>query len=416
VLEAAALALVQLALMLVVATACGALFVRIGQSALIGEIVGGVLLGPSLLSVVAPPLHLFAMSGPSVALRDHVVKLAASFFLFAVGLELDPSSIRRHGLAAAKLGVLGALGPTLLGGLVVLLAPALWGAKAVADPLVVALTVGAAMSVTANPVLARLLHDLDLLKTPLGALLMTATLVDDLLAWSLMGLVLAGGASRGGPQAAAYAVLMLAVFAAFPLATKFALKPLVVWLSKRSSRLAVVLIGGLVVGSSYVTGQLGAHAFVGPFLLGVGLSSGDQVTPMSAPLRPLGTLTRRIWGPLFFVSMGLTVNLASHFSLQLSVVVFLVACATKVASVQLAGRLLGYGPKASLLMATGMNARGAVGILLAKVAFDGSLLDPSLYVALVLTALLTSIIAGPIMRRLARPEVLREFTNRRSGC
>jgi Kef-type K+ transport system membrane component KefB len=107
---------------------------------------------------------------------------------------------------------------------------------------------------------------------------------------------------------------------------------------------------------------MGAHAFVGPFLLGVGLSAGDQVTPLSAPLRPLGILTRRVCGPIFFVSMGLTVNLASHFSLQLALVVLLVACATKLASVQLAGRLLGYGPKASLLMATAMNARGAVGI------------------------------------------------------
>jgi Kef-type K+ transport system membrane component KefB len=412
--EAAALALVQLALMLAVATACGALFVRIGQSALIGEILGGVLLGPSVLGVLAPRLHVFSMAGPSLALRDQVVKVAASFFLFSVGLDLDPSSIRRQGLAAAKLGVLGAVGPTLLGGLVVLLAPALWGAKAVAAPVVVALTVGAAMSVTANPVLARLLHDLALLKTPLGALLMTATLVDDLLAWSLMGLVVGGDASRSGTQAAMHTVLTMAVFAAVPLGTKLGVKPVVVWLSKKSSALTVALIGGLVLASAYLTSHMGAHAFVGPFLLGVGLSAGDQVTPLSAPLRPLGILTRRVCGPIFFVSMGLTVNLASHFSLQLALVVLLVACATKLASVQLAGRLLGYGPKASLLMATAMNARGAVGILLAKVAFDAGLLDPPLYVALVVTALLTSLAAGPIMRRLARPEVLREFSDGRS--
>jgi Kef-type K+ transport system membrane component KefB len=99
----------------------------------------------------------------------------------------------------------------------------------------VALTVGAAMSVTANPVLARLLHDLALLKTPLGALLMTATLVDDLLAWSLMGLVVGGDASRSGTQAAMHTVLTMAVFAAVPLGTKLGVKPVVVWLSKKSS-------------------------------------------------------------------------------------------------------------------------------------------------------------------------------------
>ncbi|HWA97728.1 MAG TPA: cation:proton antiporter, partial [Pirellulales bacterium] len=191
---------VQLVVMLVTALALGRVARRFGQPTVLGEMFGGIVLGPTLLGALVPEWHalLFPAGTAAAAVRASIVKFGMLLFLFIVGLEIDLRQLRRNGLAALSIGAIGSLLPLAAGVGAVYLAPDLWHAPADEHRLSYALFVGACMANSANPVLGRILLDLGLLSERIGAVLMSATVIDDLIAWLVLPIVFADFATGGG--------------------------------------------------------------------------------------------------------------------------------------------------------------------------------------------------------------------------
>lgn len=395
---------VELVAMLACALVGGYAMRLINQPAVLGEMLAGILLGPSLLGWLAPEIFAewFPAAGPVAALRNGTIKIGMLFFLFAVGLEINFTQIARFGGKALSIGLLGSLVPLAGGIAMVYVWPDLWGPQAAAHRFIYGLFIGAAMANTANPVLARILIDLGLMKRDFGAMLMTATIVDDLVGWSLLAAVFsefAPAEAAGVAEPATGLVYVVLFFAGLLLVGRFIAMPVLAW-SKRvviwpSGFIAVLSI--LVLVSAAVAEQLKIHAFLGPFLLGVALAPSEEE---GRAFEVIDQFVMSFFVPIYFVSMGLAVNFAKNFDLLLVGLVTLVACVTKLASAYAGARITGLDRRTSLAVGFGMNARGAIGIILAALGRENGVINEPVYVALVLMAILTSLMASPAMKML----------------
>jgi Kef-type K+ transport system membrane component KefB len=394
--------LVELAVMLACALAGGWLMRRLRQPAVLGEMLAGIALGPTILGAISPAWQgwLFAGAGPDAIVRNGVIKLGMLFFLFVVGLEIDLAQFRKFGWPAVLIGVIGTAVPLACGVALAYLVPSAMLPFGVAR-LPFGLFLGTALANTANPVLARILLDLRLLKENLGAMLMTATIVDDLVSWSLVAVILdslalPGETSQSSGVLASVALVATLLIAALVIG-RFVATPLLK-LSKRgawpTSFIAVAVV--LVLSSAAFAEHLGIHAFLGPFLLGIGMAPTPR--ERGEAYEVLNQFALGFFVPIYFVSMGLTADFAKDFNLAWVASILLVACTSKIASAFVAARWAGLDNRSALTVGLAMNARGATGIILAGVGLENGVIDAPIYVALVIMALATSLAAGPLIK------------------
>jgi len=402
---------VQLAVMLACATLGGAVLRTLRQPAVLGEMLGGVVLGPTILGAVAPGLQaeLFPAAGPAAALRGGVVKLGMLLFMFTVGLEINPRAILQNGWTALGVGLCGTLVPLAAGVALVYALPGMFPLTGEATRFLLALFMGAAMANCANPVLARILIDLGLLKSRLGAIIMSATVIDDLMSWTLLFFVFermaaaGGGAADGAGMAGAAAGRHVVELGGFLAATAVAGWAVSRFLARHqrlergdvATRIGIVGIAVLLAAAA--AEHLGLHAFLGPFVFGVAMMppADDAEDEAYVALR---RFMHGFFAPLYFVSLGLTTDFARHFTWPLVAAVTLVATASKIPAAYAGARFGGLDRRTSWAVGCGMNARGAIGIILANLGLDNRLIDEPTYVALVVMAIVTSLAAGPSMR------------------
>lgn len=387
---------------------------RLGQAPVLGEILAGVLLGPTLLGRVAPGTlaWLFPDAGPVALVRESVAALALTWFMFAAGLEVDLSSVLRRGRAAFAVSLAGIAVPFALGFGAAAVAPAAFGAEADAPRWTFAFMLATAVAISALPVIARTLLDLDLYRTDFGALVIAAAVVNDLLGWlvfaSLLALVQAGGgAATVGAAGLELPVVLLAVVA-FALAVLTAGRWLLDRLLPHVQVWAGFPAGGLALGLSLalagaaLTEALGVHAIFGAFLVGVALGDSRHLRERTRSL-----VEQFVGGglaPLFFASIGLKTDFAAAFDPALCALVLAIAIAGKVGGGLLGGRLAGLARREALATGIALNARGAMEIILGLVALRAGLIGERLYVALVVMALVTSLMCPPLLRSvLAHP-------------
>ena len=405
---------VQLSLMLACGLLGGAIARKLRQPAVVGEMIGGVLLGPTLFGALAPAWqqYLLPAEGASASLRNGVVKLGMLFFMFTVGLEINARGIRKHGLAAIFIGLIGTLVPLAVGIATVYALPQLFPVDdAFRFPL--ALFIGAALANSANPVLARILLDLGLLKDKLGAIILSATVVDDLVSWTLLFVVfeqiaVLKGDSLDATTAASPSLGVGLLGVAVLFGATLAIGALVSrWLSRRrrlrpqlvAGRLGVVAVGILL--SAAAAEWLEIHAFLGPFLFGIALAPREEDSHDEA-YESLRQFSQSFFVPIYFVSLGLTTDFVAHFSLPLTLTILFVATVSKIPAAYLGARLGGLDRPTSWAVGCGMNARGAIGIILANLGRDKGVIDQPTYVALVIMAIVTSLFAGPLMQACLR--------------
>jgi Kef-type K+ transport system membrane component KefB len=376
---------VQLAILLGVAVACGRVMQRLRQPPVLGEILGGVLLGPSLLGALAPSLHqaLAGAGGPHDPLAA-LSRLGMLFFLFAVGLETDLATLRGTARAAVSIGLAGTLLPLAAGVALVSLSPAaFWGPGASQHGLPFALFVGFNLANSALPVLARTLRDLGYLERRFGTTCLAAAVV------------LRQLADRRADAAAPHLQLALLVL----LAAAFWLGPRLLDRVGASAPVGPSLIAATsaaLLAVAAASEALGAHAFLGAFLFGVALARGDG--PHAEARHTIARFAAGFFAPLYFVSLGLRTDFVGGFDLALVAVVLLAAAASKLLGVLLGARLAGLPlGREAWAMAFGLNARGATGLILAAIGREAGLIDDRLFVALAATAILTSLAAGPLM-------------------
>jgi len=391
--------LLQLITIVLTARALGALFRRIGQPPVIGEIVAGILLGPSLLGAVAPDVFAFLFPPASVGLLKLFAEIGVLLFLFAVGLELDVERLRHQARTAVVVSHASIVVPYFLGvGLALFLyaefAPAGTGF------LPFALFMGIAMSITAFPVLVRILKERGLAGTHLGQIAVTAAAVDDVTAWSLLAMVVAISASSGLWAATATIVLTLVFIAVMLFAIGPVFRRVFAAHAEKEEPGKTVIAAVLVVllASALTTELIGIHALFGAFLAGV-------IMPRQQGFRSY--LTARIEEfssvfllPLFFAFTGLRTKIGllnDARSWLICGLIIVVATAGKLGGSMLAARLTGTAWADAFALGALMNSRGLMELIALNVGYELGILTPRIFAMMVLMALVTTFATGPLL-------------------
>ena len=400
---------VLLALVVVIATArlLGALFKAIQQPPVIGEVVAGIVLGPSLLGRLAPGLYAQLLP-PAVAPHLNLLaQVGVILFLFLVGLELDTAALRRGTHATIAISHASIVVPFLLGSALALFLYPTLSSRDVPFT-VFALFLGVSMSVTAFPVLARILTDRGLQATPLGRLALTCAAVGDVTAWCLLALIVGIVQARVGSALAT--IGMTLAYIAFVI---FLVRPLMVRLAARVDRagrltqgpIAVLLIALLL--SALATEWIGIHALFGAFLLGAVVPHTSRMArEVTARLEDLVIV---LFLPAFFAFTGLRTEIGLVRGADqwlLCGLIVLVACLGKFGGSFAAARFAGLPWREASALGVLMNTRGLMELVVLNLGLDLKVLSPLLFTMLVLMAVVTTVATSPILHALGadRPE------------
>jgi Kef-type K+ transport system membrane component KefB len=390
--------------MLFMSLLCGQFMKKLGFSAVFGELFGGILLGPTVFGLLSPESYkwLFPSSGVVFQGRDALVQICMLFFLFAAGLEMNLSITKRQGINIALASLTGIVVPFILGFGSVFLFPDLWTGHFQIKPLLFAIFMGTALSISALPVIARTLMDLDLMNTDMGVIIIGSATINDLVGWSLFAFVLSNLTPESIINTPPYLTFIL-VFLLFAfmltigrnLAQK-TLKWLKAYMPWPGAFLGITAV--LILLAAACAEAIGIHAVFGAFL--VGLVFSQSLGKRDDAHEMVYQFVMYFFAPLYFVSIGLRANFVTSFDRILVLMVLLIACIGKVLGVTLGLRISKMSWRQSAVIGFALNARGAMEMILATVARDAGLIDDRLFVALLIMALVTSILSGPIMSRL----------------
>jgi Kef-type K+ transport system membrane component KefB len=388
----------QMFVILGVCRGVGTVARKFGQPQVVGEMIAGVLLGPSLLGLMFPELQQQLFPKESLKVLYVGAQLGVGLYMFLVGVEFKTELFRSRIHSAAAVSVSGMLAPFALGALLALWlvkVPGLFSPKAKTYEAV--LFLGAAMSITAFPMLARIIYERGLTGTALGTLALAAGAIDDAAAWCVLAIVLASfGAGAGVAVEAiaggvAYGVIVLTL--GRKLLTRLGAA------AERSGKvsptlLAVVLM--LFAAAAWFTDAIGIHAVFGGFILGIAMPRGLLARELQFQLGPFAVVFLL---PMFFTFSGLNtrldmVNNASMLLIALAVLA--AACLGKGGACWAAARLNGEDNRTALAVGTLMNARGLMELIILNIGLQKGVIEPGLFSIMVLMAIVTTLMASPV--------------------
>lgn len=398
--------LLQIVVVLIAARGLGMLVRRFGQPAVIGEIVAGLLLGPSLLGALWPSASALLFPADSLGALSLLSELGVLVFMFLIGLDLDLDAIRHKARSALIISHASTLVPFLLGiGLVYVAYPRL------APPGVpfqaLALFMGIAMSVTAFPVLARILEERDLIQSTVGRSAIACAAIGDVSAWCLLALVVAL-VTAGSVGNAALTTLLTFGFVLLMLQV---VKPSLAWWARRRAargadalETSVVLV--VLLAAATATEVIGIHALFGAFIAGLAMpAAGHFRTQIREQLHSFATI---VLLPLFFALTGLRTQLnllAGASDWMLCGAIIVLAAAGKIGGSYVAARCTGSDRSEAATIGILMNTRGLMELIVLNLGYELGILSPRVFTMMVLMALVTTLMTGPLLslaqRRLA---------------
>lgn len=394
--------LLAVAMLLLVCHLFGAVARRWKQPPVLGEILGGLLLGPSMLGLLWPSADAWLFPPKVMEEVDPAAQLGLIVFMFLLGCQFRPDAIRGHRVVAA--GVLGGMGLPFVAGVVIALAtdPTMSGPPhSVATPLFL----GLALSITALPVLARILVDLDLDQTRIGAMSLSCAAIGDGVAWTVLTLILAAAGLNGASQIATTAGLTAALVVVTFMCVRPGLAALVRQVGSQQLLLALLAVGA--IGFAALTQLIGVHPVIGAFLFGTALPRG------SAPVRRIDEQLQgfavAILLPLFFGEVGLNTSVGllgadpGHWLLFAGVL--LAAMAAKFVGAGGCAKLAGLPGREAIQLGVLMNCRGITELVVASIGLQYGLVNRLGFTILVLVAVITTAVTGPLMRRFDRHEI-----------
>lgn len=402
------LMLLSLGVLLGAARILGELAQRFHQPAVVGELVAGVLLGPTVLGTVAPAvgIFLFPASGPNAIALDAISNLAIVLFLMVAGIEVDLSTIWKQGRVGLKVGTASIVIPFFFGFIAAWSIPTAFGKESDVSLVVFALFIATAMSISALPVIAKTLMDMDLYRSDLGMIVISAAIFNDIVGWIIFAVVLGlmGGASAGADQII-LTIMMTLIFAGFMFtAGRWLIHKMLPFVQAYTrwpgGELSFALILSLL-GASF-TEWIGIHAIFGAFLVGAAI--GDSSHLRERTRATIDNFVSFIFAPLFFASIGLKVNFVTNFDFLLVLTVLVIVCLFKLIGGTLGARWGGMSRRASFTVGFAMLSVGAMGIIVGLLALEAGIINHKMFVALVVVAIITSMISGPAMRLILRPE------------
>lgn len=396
---------VALLTIVVVARGLGSVARRLGQPAVVGELAAGVFLGPSILGRVAPDVFewLFPPDDVQTAMIFTVGWIGVVFLLVVTGDETDLGLIRRLGRAAGIVSTGSLVVPLILGFGVGMAMPTVFIGEG-GDRTVFALFLAAALSISSLPVIAKILTDMGFMRRDFGQLTLAAGMANDVVGWVILGVV-AGLAQAGAIDVGAIAstVFGLAVFflLAFTVGQRlldWALTRLRLNESAPGAATGVLILAALTAGA--VTQWLGVEAVLGAFVAGVLV--GRSRLRDHRMIEPIEVATTNLFAPVFFATAGLRVDLGllgDPEVLLWAVVVLAVASIAKFGGSMIGARLTGLSLREGAALGVGLNARGALEIVIATVGISLGVLNQASYTVIVLMAIATSMAAPPLLRR-----------------
>lgn len=398
--------LLALVVIIVLARLLGAAFRLIHQPPVIGEIIAGILLGPSFLGRFAPSAAGYLIPISIAPFLNVISQVGVVLYMFLVGLDLDPGLLKRRGHSAVAISHASIIVPFLMGAALALL---LYPRVSSSDIRFTSfsLFLGVSMSVTAFPVLARILTDRGMHKTRMGAIALTCAAVDDVTAWCLLALVVSIIQAH-----AAGGVMTLVMAIAFVAAMFMIVRPLMVRLSiaygnrGRLTQGLMAFVFVLLLLSAWATDMIGIHAVFGAFALGA-------MTPHDSGLAR--ELTDRLEDllvvlllPAFFAFTGLRTQiglLGGAEQWMLAILIILVASIGKFGGSAVAARLTGLSWRDASALGILMNTRGLVELIVLNIGFDFGIISPALFAMLVLMALVTTVATTPILHLIGSREL-----------
>jgi Kef-type K+ transport system membrane component KefB len=392
--------ILQLGIILSVSSAVGWAFTRCGQPAVVGEMMAGILLGPSLFGLVAHQAFLFVFAPASLDALRLFSQIGVCIFMFAVGMELDLSQLRHSAHRFLAIGHSSILIPYLFG---VVLALSLYHnyAPVGASFTSFALVMGISMSITAFPVLVRILQDRKLFHSRLGQIATLCAAIGDVTAWCILAFVVAI-AGAANVRTAAFSLMLVGVYVAGMI---FIAKPLLRRLLGRSllhesepSRGVLALVLGTVLLSALSTEIIGIHALFGAFLAGIVMPAGGGFRKKLV-LR-VEHFSSVLLLPLFFAFIGLRTQIGllnSSWDWLICLVIISVATVGKLGGTSLVSRMMKMSWRESLKLGALMNTRGLMELIVLNIGYDLGILSLPIFTMLVLMAIITTVMTVPLL-------------------
>jgi Kef-type K+ transport system membrane component KefB len=389
----------QLTVILVTCRVVGGLLRHLGQTQVVSEMVAGVLLGPSLLGLLAPGVQNFLFPrNASMSILYALSQVGLALYMFLIGLELNRGMLRQHSRDAVVISLSGVLTPLVMGGA---LGWRLAGNRQLFSDAIVPwqamLFIAAAMSITAFPMLARILYESGMARTKIGTLAIGAAAFNDAVAWGLLACVIAAVQRSAG-----VAALAIGGGVAYALVMVFVGRPLFRWFDRvtmrndgvRGETLAVLLL--VLTFCAWLTDFIGIYSVFGAFICGVVMPRGLFAREVTQRLEPL---TVSLLLPIFFVYSGLNtqMNLLVQPSLfGITVATIVVAFVCKGGGCGVASRWVGTSWREAAAMGSLMNARGLMELILVNIALEKGFITHGLFTILVLMAIVTTLAASPL--------------------
>lgn len=371
------------------------LFGRLGQPPVIGEVVAGIALGPSVLGRLSPETADFLLPSSAAPFLGVIAQIGIIIYMFLVGLELNLQAVRSQARSIVAIACTGIVIPFALGAALALQLPARLAGEVVLLSNF-ALFMGVALAMTAFPVLARILADGGMTKTPLGIMALACAALGDAIAWCLLAFVV--GIAQAKVGGAVMIIVMTLAFVSFmflvarPLAVR-------VLASQAPTRGVTALVFVSLLASALATELIGIHAIFGAFVLGA-------IIPHDSPIgrefpHKLEDLVTVLLLPAFFAFTGLRTQIGLVSTAEdwlICVGIIAVATVGKVGGTLLAARLIGQSWRDSAALGILMNTRGLMELIVLNIGLDLGVISPTLFAMMVLMALATTIATTPLLR------------------
>lgn len=394
--------LLDIALVLAAGALLGRWVRRLRQPAVVGEILAGIALGPSLLGLLPGNPTAWLFPADVRPYLSAVAQVGLALFMFLIGWEFNPAALARHRSIAAAVSI-GSIAVSF--GLGIALATQLYDRHDVVGVDRVGFTefllfVGIAMSITAFPVLARILAERGLTGTQVGSIALVSAAIDDVVAWCLLALV-AAIATASGPTEL---VKILALLMAYLIVLRSIVRPVLAsvirrWTGAKTSPSLLVLVVALILLSAYATTWMGLHAIFGAFCMGLIMPREPMAELRERVRRPLEN-TSLVLLPVFFIVTGLGVDVGALTLTNVAelAAIVVVACVGKLAGAILSAVPLGMSWRDAGTLGILVNTRGLTELVVLNVGVQLAVLDGQMFTMLVLMALVTTMLAGPLIR------------------
>jgi Kef-type K+ transport system membrane component KefB len=401
--------LTQFIVVLIAAKGVGALAVKVGQPHVIGEVIAGILLGPSFLGLLNPAAVDYLFPGSSVDVLRLFSQIGVILYMFIVGMDIDTHYLFKNVHTVVLVSHASIVLPFLLGTTLSLLIYPLMAPPTIAFS-AFALFMGVAMSITAFPVLARIVEERGLSRSPLGIMSLGCAAVDDVTAWCILAAVLAAVQSNGFGSFLLTVLLIIMYSSVMILFLKPFLKKLFQTRLRSADPSTPALhqynaygptIVLLALMGSLATEVIGVHALFGAFLAGSVIPSGAERSLLK---QRLSGVASDLLMPLFFAFTGLRtqMNLLNNRSAWLiCALVIAAAVFGKLGGTALAARWIGMSWSDSLTLGALMNTRGLVELIVLNIGYDLGILSQEMFAVLVLMALITTLMTSPLLSLLA---------------